>query len=156
MSDELTHLDEDGNVHMVDVGSKVDSNRRAVAEAEVAMETETASLLFSDGLAKGDALATTRLAGIMGAKRTPDLVPLCHPLMLTSVTVLIEPSENGARIEVTASTAGKTGVEMEAMTGASVAALTLYDMIKGIDRAAHISRVALLSKDGGKSGSWLR
>lgn len=156
MSDELTHLDADGNVHMVDVGAKADTERRAVAEALVVLDPATATLLFSDGLAKGDALAATRLAGIMGAKRTPDLIPLCHPLMLTSVTVDVQRTEDGARIEVETRTAGKTGVEMEAMTGAAVAALTLYDMVKGIDRGAHVSRVALLSKEGGKSGLWQR
>ena len=156
MSDELTHLDADGNVHMVDVGTKADTERRAVAEALVVLDPATATLLFSDGLAKGDALAATRLAGIMGAKRTPDLIPLCHALMLTSVTVDVQRTEDGARIEVETRTAGKTGVEMEAMTGAAVAALTLYDMVKGIDRGAHVSRVALLSKEGGKSGLWQR
>ena len=156
MSYELTHLDADGNVHMVDVGTKADTERRAVAEALVVLDPATATLLFSDGLAKGDALAATRLAGIMGAKRTPDLIPLCHPLMLTSVTVDVQRTEDGARIEVETRTAGKTGVEMEAMTGAAVAALTLYDMVKGIDRGAHVSRVALLSKEGGKSGLWQR
>jgi len=156
MSERLTHLDSEGDVHMVDVGSKADTERVAVAEANVAMKTETADLLFGEGLPKGDAMAATRMAGIMGAKRTPDLIPLCHPLMLTSLAVKVERTDEGARIEVTARTAGKTGVEMEAMTGASVAALTMYDMVKGVDRSAYISHVALLSKQGGKSGSWSR
>ena len=156
MSEEFTHLDLDGDIHMVSVGSKSDTERSATAEAVVEMDAATADLLFSDGLTKGDALATTRLAGIMGAKRTPDLIPLCHPLMLTSVSVKIERVDSGAQIEVTVRTFGKTGVEMEAMTGACVAALTMYDMIKGIDRAAAVSQVALLSKAGGESGTWTR
>lgn len=156
MSERLTHLDSDGDVHMVDVGSKPDTERVAVAEANVVMETATADLLFGEGLPKGDALAATRLAGIMGAKRTPELIPLCHPVMLTSVVTKVDRTADGARIEVTTKTAGKTGVEMEAMTGASVAALTMYDMVKGVDRSAYVSGVALVSKKGGKSGSWTR
>lgn len=156
MSERLTHLDSDGDVHMVDVGSKPDTERVAVAEANVVMETATADLLFGEGLPKGDALAATRLAGIMGAKRTPELIPLCHPVMLTSVVTKVDRTADGARIEVTTKTAGKTGVEMEAMTGASVAALTMYDMVKGVDRSAYVSGVALVSKKGGESGSWTR
>lgn len=156
MADELTHLDGDGNVHMVDVGAKPDTERVAVAEATVHMMDATAELLFADGLSKGDALATTRLAGIMGAKQTPNLIPLCHPVMLTAVQAEIERIASGAKIVITAHTAGKTGVEMEAMAGASIAALTMYDMINGIDRGAEIVGVRLLSKGGGKSGMWTR
>ena len=156
MSDELTHLTESGDVHMVDVSAKAATLREATAEAEVIMSTETADLLFGQGLPKGDALAAVRVAAIMGAKRTPDLVPLCHPIALTSVTVTIERTESGARIEVTTKTSGPTGVEMEAVTGAMVAGLTMYDMVKGVERGVSVAEVRLLSKTGGKSGTWVR
>ena len=156
MADDLTHLDDEGNVHMVDVGAKEPTNRIAVAEATVSMAEATRDRLFGGDLPKGDALATVRLAAIQGAKRTPDLVPLAHPLPIESVTVTIEPNEDGARITVTASVTAKTGVEMEAITGAAIGAITLYDMIKGIDRGAEISVVRLLEKRGGKSGDWSR
>lgn len=156
MTDDLTHLTEAGDVHMVDVSQKGVTYRVAAAEAIVVMSDNTADLLFGDGLPKGDALATVRVAAIMGAKRTSDLVPLCHPVALTALTVAIERVEGGARIEVTAKTAGQTGVEMEAMTGAMVGALTMYDMVKGVERAVEIGPVRLLSKSGGKSGTWTR
>lgn len=156
MADEarLTHLTEKGEVHMVDVGGKPVTDRTATAEALVMMADETQRLLFADGLPKGDALAAARLAGIMGAKRTPDLVPLCHPVPVGSVTVEIEEIDGGARIEATVTTSGQTGVEMEAMTAVSVAALTLYDMVKGVEKGVQIGSVRLLHKAGGRSGEW--
>jgi len=155
MSD-FNHLDDEGNVHMVDVGAKQASVRVAVAEALVTMTPATAEKLFAGELAKGDALATARIAAIQAAKQTPTLIPLCHIIALDRVEVVIERTESGARIEVLAGVTARTGVEMEAMTGASVGALALYDMIKGIDRAASIESVRLLSKSGGKSGEWTR
>jgi cyclic pyranopterin phosphate synthase len=155
MSD-FNHLDEHGHVHMVDVGGKDPSSRVAVAEGFVAMNAATADKLFAGTLAKGDALATVRIAAIQATKQTPTLIPLCHPLSLDRVEVLIERVDDGARIEVLCGVDARTGVEMEAMTGAVVGALTLYDMIKGIDRGATIESVRLLSKSGGKSGEWTR
>lgn len=156
MGDELSHLTETGDVHMVDVSSKKSTDRVAVAEAIVVMASNTADLLFGEGLPKGDALATVRVAAIMGAKRTPDLVPLCHPIALTSVSIDIERIASGARIVVSATSTGQTGVEMEAMTGAMVGALTMYDMVKGVERSVQIGPVRLLTKSGGKSGTWTR
>lgn len=156
MSDELTHIDGDGNAHMVDVGAKEATRRVAVAEAVVTMSEPTRQAFFGGELPKGEALATARLAGIMGAKRTPDLIPLCHPIQLTSVEVSIEQVSAGARIVATTETVGKTGVEMEAMTAVAVAALTVYDMVKGVERGVQIEAVRLLSKRGGKSGEWER
>lgn len=155
MSD-FNHLDEEGNVHMVDVGAKQTSVRVAVAEATVTMEPATAEKLFAGELGKGDALATVRIAAIQAAKQTPTLIPLCHPISLDRLEVAIEHISSGARIEVLAGITARTGVEMEAMTGASVGALALYDMIKGIDRGATVESVRLLSKSGGKSGEWTR
>jgi cyclic pyranopterin phosphate synthase len=155
MSD-FNHLDEQGRVHMVDVGGKNSSSRVAVAEGFVAMSSTTADKLFAGTLAKGDALATVRIAAIQATKQTPTLIPLCHPLSLDRVEVLIERVDDRARIEVLCGVEARTGVEMEAMTGAAVGALTLYDMIKGIDRGASIESVRLLSKSGGKSGEWTR
>ncbi len=156
MPDELTHLDEEGHMHMVDVGAKAATERRATAEATVMMQAATADLLFGGDLPKGDALATARLAGIMGAKKTPDLIPLCHPIALTAVAVEVERVHEGARIVATAATVGSTGVEMEAMTAAAVAALTVYDMVKGVERGVEIGAVRLLEKSGGRSGEWRR
>ena len=156
MTDHLTHLDADGQAHMVDVGDKLTTQRTAIAEAVVSMTDATADLLFSGQLPKGDAIAVARVAGIQGAKATPQLIPLCHPLPVSSVNVDIQRTDEGARITVTARVTAQTGVEMEAMTGASVAALTLYDMIKGVERGAEITRVQLVSKAGGKSGDWHR
>lgn len=153
---EFTHLDDQGNVHMVDVGSKPETDRRAVAEAIVTMSRGTAEALFGGSLPKGDALATVRLAGIMGAKHTPDLIPLCHPILLTGVTVEVEQVPAGARIVATVRTSGQTGVEMEAMTAASIASLALYDMVKGVERGVEITAVRLLEKEGGRSGRWER
>lgn len=153
---ELAHLTDDGDVHMVDVGGKDVTDRVAVAEGFVDLDEATGDLLFSGGLPKGDALAVVRIAAIGGAKKAADLIPLCHPLPLTGVEVLVERVETGARIEVTAKTRGRTGVEMEAMTGVSAGTLALYDMVKGVHRGATIGPVRLLSKSGGRSGEWQR
>ena len=141
---------------MVDVGDKPATRRRAVAEAIVTMGPETAAAFFGGDLPKGDAVAVVRVAAIQGAKRTPELVPLCHPLSLTAIAVVIEPSDSGVRIEVAAETTGPTGVEMEAITGAAIGAVTLYDMVKGIERGVTIGPVRLLKKSGGRSGTWQR
>ena len=156
MTDELSHMDDAGNVRMVDVGDKAPTLRRAVAEATVLMTRATRERLFADDLPKGDAVATVRIAAIQGAKRTSSLIPLCHPLPIESVSVNIEPTSNGAVISVTATVTAKTGVEMEAMTGAAVGAVALYDMIKGVDRGSQIGAVRLLEKSGGRSGEWRR
>ena len=158
MSDEarLTHLDEQGRATMVDVGGKGETERVAIAEGFVKMAPETLALIQSGGAAKGDVIATARIAGIMAAKRTADLIPLCHPLMLTKVAVTIEAVDTlpGLRVEAMARLKGQTGVEMEALTAVSVACLTLYDMAKAVDKAMEITGVRLLSKTGGKSGDW--
>lgn len=153
---EFPHLTEEGDVHMVDVSGKAVTDRIAVAECAVTLAPETAEALFSGELPKGDALASIRLAGIMGAKRTPDLIPLCHPILLSGVTVDIERSVEGARITARVTTSGQTGVEMEAMTAVSVAALALYDMVKGLERAVEIGPIRLIHKSGGRSGEWNR
>ncbi|NVK42292.1 MAG: cyclic pyranopterin monophosphate synthase MoaC [Oceanospirillaceae bacterium] len=152
----LTHLDEKGHARMVDVSEKAVTHREAVARAEVRMLPETLQLILSGGHKKGDVLAVARIAGIQAAKRTSDLIPLCHPLMLSKVEVELEPVEAESRIDITATCklAGQTGVEMEALTAASVAALTLYDMCKAVDRGMVIGNVRLLEKQGGKSGHW--
>ena len=156
MSEGLTHLNEEGDARMVDVGAKSVTRRTAVAEAILTMTPGVKAALFSGALPKGDALALVRVAAIMGAKRTSDLVPLCHPIGLDAVDVVVEEIESGARIEVTTRVAARTGVEMEAMTAAAVGAVALYDMIKGLDRGAEIASVRLLEKTGGKSGDWRR
>ena len=143
----LSHVDAEGSVHMVDVGGKRHERRRAVASGRVAMSAETAATLRS--LPKGDALATAQLAGIMAAKRTSELVPLCHPLPLTSVDVELEAGEGGVEIVATVETTAQTGVEMEALTAVSVAALTVYDMAKAVDREMTIGDVRLLEKTKG-------
>jgi cyclic pyranopterin phosphate synthase len=153
---ELPHLNDAGEVHMVDVSAKEDTVREAVAETLVTLAEETAELLFGGGLKKGDALASIRLAGIMAAKKTPDLIPLCHPVALSAVSVDIERTDAGARITTTAKTTGPTGIEMEAMTAASVAALALYDMVKSVERGVVIGPTQLLKKSGGRSGTWQR
>ena len=153
---DMNHIDDRGNVHMVDVGGKAVTDRVAVAVATVEMADNTRRRLFSDDLPKGDALATARIAAIGAAKRTPDLIPLCHPIAISGVTVTIEQISDGATVTATVSVTAKTGVEMEAMTAASVGALAIYDMVKGIDRAARIGSVELLSKSGGRSGEWRR
>ena len=156
MSDELTHLDDEGRAQMVDVGRKAETRRVAVAEARVAMSAQTRDMMFDGTLPKGDAVAVARVAGIMASKKTSALIPLCHPLRLSHVTVEIDPDENGARIVATAETVDRTGVEMEAMVAASTAALTVYDMVKGVERAVEVAGVRLLHKSGGKSGEWNR
>ena len=150
---DLSHVDESGSVRMVDVGGKPLSRRRAVARATVRMSPETAQRLGS--LPKGDALATAQLAGIMAAKRTSELIPLCHPLPLTSVGVELTVVEGAVEIVATAETVAQTGVEMEALTACSVAALTVYDMVKGIERGVEIAEVVLLEKSGGRH-DWRR
>ena len=141
---------------MVDVGGKDITRRVAVAEAVVSMSDATADALFGGELPKGDALASVRLAGIMGAKATPDLVPLCHPIAIDAVEVHVERVDHGARIIAEVATSGRTGVEMEAMTAVSVAALAMYDMVKGVERAVHVGPIRLLRKEGGRSGTWVR
>lgn len=156
MNTQLTHLDEQGAARMVDVGDKAHTERVAVAESVIAMQPETLDLIVSGGHKKGDVLATARIAGIMAAKRTGDLIPMCHPLMLTRVKVDLTPQQDPAAIRITAECAlkGQTGVEMEALTAASVAALTIYDMCKAVDRGMVIEQTRLLKKSGGKSGDW--
>lgn len=152
----LTHLDSQGHAHMVDVGQKDDSQRQATAEAFVTMTPETLQLIVDGGHKKGDVFAVARIAGIQAAKKCSDLIPLCHPLMLTSIKVELEalPELSQVRIESTCKLRGQTGVEMEALTAASVAALTLYDMCKAVDKGMVIGNVRLLEKQGGKSGHW--
>ena len=154
----LTHLDTDGNARIVDVGDKSVTSRRAIARSRLEAEVETISAILGGKLKKGDALAVARIAGIMAAKRTADLIPLCHPLALTSVTVDIVPTPERDALIITAAaeTTDRTGVEMEALTAASVAALTLYDMAKSMDRAMRIAAVELVQKSGGKSGDFRR
>ena len=153
---ELTHLDEEGRVCMVDVGGKADTERVAVARGEVAMQPETLRLIAEKGVPKGDVLAVAQVAGIMAAKRTPDLIPLCHTLLLAKVDVDFAIDENASRIEITATarSRGKTGVEMEALTAVSVAALTIYDMAKAVEKTMRIGNIRLVRKSGGKSGEW--
>ena len=152
----LTHLDEHGAARMVDVGAKPETQRKAIAEGRIHMSDAALSALWDGTGPKGDALATARIAGIMAAKRTGELIPLCHPLALTSVTVELscDPSRNSVDIEATCKLTGKTGVEMEALTAVAVAALTVYDMVKAIDRAMRIVHIRLVHKAGGKSGTY--
>lgn len=151
---ELTHFDDDGRPTMVDVSAKQATSRQAIAAGRVTMAPATLARIEARDIRKGDVLTIAELAGIMGAKRTPDLIPLCHPLGLTSVHVKLTPdrAENAIDIEASCKVAGQTGVEMEALTAVSVAALTIYDMCKAIDRAMVISDIRLLHKSGGKSG----
>jgi cyclic pyranopterin phosphate synthase len=155
---ELTHFNADGKAHMIDVGAKAETHRVAVTEGFIAMEPATLALIESGAHAKGDVLGIARIAGIMAAKRTADLVPLCHPLPLTHVDVSFKLLRESSRVrcEVRAETVGKTGVEMEAMTAVQLALLTIYDMCKAVDRGMVIGGVALLEKRGGKSGIWKR
>jgi cyclic pyranopterin monophosphate synthase len=152
----LTHVDDEGRVAMVDVGGKADTKRVAVARGEVAMRPETLRLIADKGVPKGDVLAVAQVAGIMAAKRTPDLIPLCHTLLLTKVDVDFRIDEKASRIEITATvhSRGKTGVEMEALTAVSVAALTIYDMAKAVEKTMRIGNIRLVHKRGGKSGEW--
>lgn len=151
----LSHLDEKGAARMVDVSAKADTERIATAECYVVMEPATLALIQEGGLPKGDVLAVARVAGIMAAKRTSELIPMCHPLPVTGVTVDLEPAgDDRLRIVATVKTTGKTGVEMEALTATSVAGLTVYDMCKAVDKAMRVEGVRLLEKRGGKSGDW--
>jgi len=154
----LTHVDRAGRPRMVDVSEKTATARRAVAEALVTMGQETLSLVIDGGGPKGDVLTVAELAGVMGGKRTSDLIPLCHPVALTDLVVRITPDRvaGGLRIRAEAATTGPTGVEMEALTAASIAALTAYDMVKGVERGVEIRSIGLLSKSGGRSGEWHR
>ena len=156
MSPKLTHLNERGEAHIVDIGGKAVTARRAVARARLEAQPETVAAIIGGTLKKGDALAVARIAGIMAAKKTSELIPLCHPIALNTVEVEIETFGGVITIIATAEADDRTGVEMEAMTAASVAALTLYDMAKGIDRAMRISTVELVEKSGGKSGTFKR
>ncbi|PRD42242.1 cyclic pyranopterin monophosphate synthase MoaC [Phyllobacterium phragmitis] len=156
MAGKLTHLDETGAAHMVDVGAKDETERVAVAEGFVIMLPATLERILEGNAAKGDVIGTARIAGLMAAKKTADLIPLCHPLMLTNVAVEIDADEAlpGLRVQATARLTGKTGVEMEALTAVSVACLTIYDMAKAADKGMVIGNIRLLSKSGGKSGDW--
>ena len=150
----LTHFDDGGNAHMVDVSGKAVTDRLAVAESSITMTPETLALVTQGTAKKGDVLGVARLAGIMGAKKTSDLIPLCHPLPITKVTLDLDPDETlpGVRIRAAVKTSGQTGVEMEALTAASIAALTIYDMLKAAEKGMAIGPTRLLRKEGGKSG----
>ena len=151
---DLTHLDAAGSAHMVDVGGKADTRREAVATGRIDMATDAARAIRDGTALKGDVLAVARIAGIMAAKRTSDLIPLCHPLPLTRVAVDLAVDVTGVTATATTATEGKTGVEMEALTAVSVALLTIYDMAKAIDKGMTIGGIRLLTKTGGKSGDW--
>jgi cyclic pyranopterin monophosphate synthase len=150
----LTHLDDSGAAHMVDVSAKADTVREAVAEGRITMSAEALAAISEGSAKKGDVLATARIAGIMAAKKTSELIPLCHPLMLSKVSVDFAFEDGGIRVTSLVRLTGQTGVEMEAMTTVSVALLTIYDMAKALDKGMVISGVRLLSKSGGKSGDW--
>ena len=154
MSGKLTHFDKDGAAHMVDVGGKAVTDRIATAACHIKMLPETLDIIKEGRAKKGDVLGVARLAGIMAAKRTSDLIPLCHPLPITNVAVALSPDDNlpGVMIEATVKTTGQTGVEMEALTAANIAALTVYDMCKAVDKEMEISNLRVILKDGGKSG----
>jgi cyclic pyranopterin phosphate synthase len=154
MSNQLTHIDKEGRARMVDVGNKPDTDRMAIARGEVRMLPETLRLIRAGAIKKGDVLTIAELAGVMGAKRTSDLIPLCHPLPLTQVQVQLDMDDGlpGVRITATARTVGKTGVEMEALTAVSIAALTIYDMAKAVEKTMCIQNVRLVEKHGGRSG----
>ena len=161
MAQELSHIDESGRARMVEVRGKPETARMAVARGRIEMKSETLRLILEGGLPKGDVLGTARVAGVLGAKNCAGLIPMCHPLRLTSVEVRFEPGEGGEgeeslEIEATVRAMDRTGVEMEALTAVSVAALTVYDMCKAVDREMTISEVRLLKKTGGKSGDFIR
>jgi cyclic pyranopterin monophosphate synthase len=153
---EFTHIDADGNAVMVDVSDKSDTERMATAKGSVIMQAETLTKIMAGGMKKGDVLTVAQLAGIMGAKRTPDLIPLCHPLALTSVKVelVCDPDRNAVDISATCKLNGQTGVEMEALTAVSIAALTVYDMCKAVDKGMQLTDIRLVHKSGGKSGTY--
>lgn len=150
----LTHLDDAGAAHMVDVGAKATTSREAIAEGRISMSAEALSAIRDGTAKKGDVLAVARVAGIMAAKKTSGLIPLCHPIALSSATVDFDFEDKGIRVTATARTSGQTGVEMEALTAASVALLTLYDMAKALDKGMIMSGIRLLAKSGGRSGDW--
>lgn len=152
----LTHFDRSGRARMVDVGSKEETERVAVASGRVRMHPQTAALVREGRAAKGDVLAVAQVAAVMGAKRTPDLIPMCHPLLLTKISVALEVGEADIGIAATVATRGRTGVEMEALTAVATAALTIYDMLKAVDRGMTIEGIQLERKEGGKSGLWQR
>ena len=152
----LTHFDDAGRARMVDVGEKSETERVAVASGRVRMTGETAELVRTGRAAKGDVLAVAQVAAVMGAKRTADLIPMCHPLMLTRIDVAFELRQEEVLIEATVATRGRTGVEMEALTAVATAALTIYDMLKAVDRGMTIDEIRLESKEGGRSGRWDR
>ncbi len=158
MADKLSHISEDGTANMVDVGAKAETLREAIAVGRVIMKQATLDQILAGDAKKGDVIGTARLAGIMAAKKTADLIPLCHPLMLSSVSIDIEPGDEfvGLSVQAIVRLTGKTGVEMEALTAVSVACLTIYDMAKAVDKGMEISDVKLVSKSGGKSGTWTR
>jgi cyclic pyranopterin phosphate synthase len=151
---DLTHLGADGAAHMVDVSAKADTAREAVAEGRINMSAEALDAVRAGNIKKGDVLGTARIAGIMAAKKTSELIPLCHPLMLSKIAIAFEFEDHGIRAEARVRLNGPTGVEMEALTAVSVALLTLYDMAKALDKSMVISDIRLLSKTGGKSGDW--
>ena len=155
---ELTHFDEQGRARMVDVSDKTETKREAIAQGEVLMRSETLALIQAGQLAKGDVLGVARVAGIMGVKQTGTLIPMCHPLLITGTDVYFRLDEMGSRvlIEARARTTGKTGVEMEALTAVSVAALTIYDMCKAVDKGMVVNNIRLVQKTGGKSGTYNR
>ena len=156
MSDRLTHVDDTGAARMVDVTGKAVTARTATARGRVETTTAVVALLRGDGVPKGDALAVARIAGIMATKRTPDLIPLCHPLAISGVEVDLVIDDDAVSIEATVRSADRTGVEMEALTAVSVAALTVVDMIKAVDKLARITDIEVVAKSGGKSGDWRR
>jgi cyclic pyranopterin phosphate synthase len=158
MASGLTHINQQGEAHMVDVGDKADTVRVAIAEGSIRMKPETLELIVAGDARKGDVIGTARLAGIMAAKKTSDLIPLCHPLMISKVTVEITPDRDlpGFHVETMVKLNGKTGVEMEALTAASIACLTIYDMAKASDKGMEILNIRLKSKSGGKSGDFIR
>ncbi len=152
----LTHINETGEAHMVDVGDKETTSRIAIAEGQVKMQSETMDMIRSGNAKKGDVIATARIAGIMAAKKTPDLIPLCHPIEISKITldIQLDSSLPGYTVRATTKVEGRTGVEMEALTACSVACLTIYDMAKAVDRGMEIGPVKLVEKSGGKSGHW--
>ena len=156
MSDRFTHLDDAGAARMVDVTAKDVTSRSATARGRVEVSEQVVALLRGEGMPKGDAIATARIAGIMAAKRTPDLVPLCHPLAIGAVEVDLEVHDDAVQITATVRTADRTGVEMEALTSVTVAALTVIDMVKAVDKGARITDVEVVAKSGGRSGDWTR
>jgi cyclic pyranopterin phosphate synthase len=155
MTGGLTHLDEAGSARMVDVGGKSATAREAIAGGRITMSAEAAAAIRAGAVAKGDVLAVARVAGIMAAKRTAELIPLCHPLPLSKVTIDLQPDDSGVTVAATAATDGKTGVEMEALTAVTIALLTIYDMAKALDKRMVVGEVRLIRKTGGKSGDFI-